>query len=119
MQYNITVNGKQFNVGVEKAGNVAAPVAAAPVAAAPAPVAAAPAPVAGGAGTPVTSPMPGNVFKIVCSQGQAVNSGDVLVILEAMKMEIEVNAPSAGTVQSISVAVGSAVNTGDVLVTVG
>lgn len=115
MQYNITVNGKQFNVGVEKAGNVAAPVAAAPVAAAPAPVAAAP----GGAGTPVTSPMPGNVFKIVCSQGQAVNSGDVLVILEAMKMEIEVNAPSAGTVQSISVAVGSAVNTGDVLVTLG
>lgn len=117
MEYNITVNGKQFNVGVEKVGSTAAPATGAPVAAAaPAP---APAAAPSGGGAPVVSPMPGNVFKVVCSQGQAVNEGDVLIVLEAMKMEIEVNAPSSGTVQSISVAVGAAVNTGDVLVTLG
>lgn len=117
MQYNITVNGKQFQVGVERVGDTAvataapAPVAAAPVAAAPA--------ANGGAGTPVPSPMPGNVFKMVCSVGQQVNEGDVLLVLEAMKMEIDVNAPCSGTVQGINTSVGSAVNTGDVLVTIG
>ena len=69
---------------------MAAPVAAAPVAA-PAP-AAAPATVAAGE-TAVNSPMPGNIFKVECSVGQAVKAGDVLVVLEAMKMEIEVSAP--------------------------
>lgn len=111
MQYNITVNGKQFNVGVERVGEGSAPVATAAVA----PVVAAP--VSGGGGTPVNSPMPGNVFKVVCSEGQAVSEGDLLLVLEAMKMEIEVAAPSSGTVGSIAVAVGAAVNTGDVLVT--
>ncbi len=117
MQYNITVNGKQFNVGVERVGDAAAaPGAAAPVA--PAPVAAAPV-ASSGAGTAVNSPMPGNVFKVVCSVGQQVKEGDVLLVLEAMKMEIDVNAPCDGTVQGISASVGSAVNTGDVLVTIG
>lgn len=116
MQYNITVNGKQFNVGVEKVGSSAVAPTSAPVAA---PAAAAPAPASSGGGTPVASPMPGNIFKLVCSQGQAVNEGDLLLVLEAMKMEIEVNAPCSGTVQSISVAVGAAVSTGDVLVTLG
>lgn len=114
MQYNITVNGKQFNVGVERVGDTAAPVTAAA-----APVAEAPVASTGGAGAPVLSPMPGNVFKVVCTPGQQVNEGDVLLVLEAMKMEIDVNAPSAGTVQSVPVSVGTAVNTGDVLVTIG
>lgn len=127
MNYNVTVNGKVYNVTVEKTG--AAPVAAAPVYAAPvaAPVAApapaaapkaAPAAVAAGE-TAVNSPMPGNVFKVECKVGDSVKAGDVLVVLEAMKMEIEVSAPVAGTVKAISATVGSTVNTDDLLVTLG
>jgi len=67
----------------------------------------------------VNSPMPGNIFKVECKVGQAVNSGDVLIVLEAMKMEIEVAAPCAGTVKSIAVNVGGTVNTDDLLVTLG
>jgi len=67
----------------------------------------------------VNSPMPGNVFKVECKVGQTVNAGDPLIILEAMKMEIEVAAPCAGTVKAISANVGSAVNTDDLLVTIG
>ena len=85
--------------------------------AAPAP-AAAPATVAAGE-TAVNSPMPGNIFKVECSVGQAVKAGDVLVVLEAMKMEIEVSAPVDGTVKSVSAVVGTAVNTDDLLVTLG
>ena len=107
---------------------VAAPVAAAPVAA-PAPAtasrprrrsapAAAPAAVAAGE-TAVNSPMPGNIFKVECSVGQAVKAGDVLVVLEAMKMEIEVSAPVDGTVKAVAATVGTAVNTDDLLVTLG
>ncbi len=97
------------------------PVMAAPTAA-PAPVAApAPAPAAAPAAgeTAVKSPMPGNIFKVECSVGQAVNAGDVLVVLEAMKMEIEVSAPVAGTVKAVAASVGTAVNTDDLLVTIG
>ena len=108
----------------------AAPVAAAPVAApAPAPAAApapapapapAAAPVSVGAGeTPVNSPMPGSIFKIECSVGQSVKAGDVLIVLEAMKMEIEVSAPVDGTVKAIAVSTGATVNTDDLLVTLG
>ena len=116
----------------------AAPVAAAPVAApAPAPAAApapapapapaaeaapapAAAPVSVGAGeTPVNSPMPGSIFKIECSVGQSVKAGDVLIVLEAMKMEIEVSAPVDGTVKAIAVSAGQTVNTDDLLVTLG
>ena len=132
--YNIMIDGKKYDVSIETAGNTApaaavttaapravAPVVAAPVAAAPvavsAPVAA---PVAVSAGeNAVVSPMPGNIFKVECSVGQSVNAGDVLVILEAMKMEIEVSAPAAGVVKSISAVVGSAVNTDSVLVVLG
>ena len=105
-----------------------APVAAAPVAAAPvaapapaaAPVAAPAAPVAAAEGeTAVNSPMPGNIFKVECKVGQSVNAGDVLIVLEAMKMEIEVSAPCAGTVKAIAVNVGGTVNTDDLLVTIG
>ena len=95
-----------------------APVAAAPAPApAPAPAAAPAAPAAGE--TAVKSPMPGNIFKVECSVGQAVNAGDVLVVLEAMKMEIEVSAPVAGTVKAVAATVGTAVNTDDLLVTIG
>ena len=69
--------------------------------------------------TAVNSPMPGNVFKVECKVGQTVAAGDVLVILEAMKMEIEVAAPCAGTVKAVAASVGATVNTDDLLVTLG
>ena len=65
------------------------------------------------------SPMPGNIFKVECSVGQAVKAGDVLIVLEAMKMEIEVSAPVDGTVKAIAVSTGATVNTDDLLVTLG
>ena len=136
--FTITIDGKPFQVAVERADGAApaAPVAAAPVIAAPAaaPVAApaaapapapAPAPAAAPAATvaagetAVKSPMPGNIFKVECSVGQSVKAGDVLVVLEAMKMEIEVSAPVDGTVKAVSAAVGTAVNTDDLLVVLG
>ena len=65
----------------------------------------------------ISSPMPGTIWEVVAIAGQVVKEGDILLILEAMKMENEIMAPHAGTVESISVAKGAAVNTGDVLVT--
>ena len=67
----------------------------------------------------MNSPMPGNIFKVECTVGQSVKAGDVLIVLEAMKMEIEVSAPVDGTVKAISAVVGSTVNTDDLLVTLG
>ena len=97
----------------------AAPAPAPAPAAEPAPAPAA-APVSVGAGeTPVNSPMPGSIFKIECTVGQHVKAGDVLVVLEAMKMEIEVSAPVDGTVKSIAVSIGATVNTDDLLVSLG
>ena len=63
--------------------------------------------------------MPGSIFKVECPVGQSVKAGDVLIVLEAMKMEIEVSAPVDGTVKAISAVVGSTVNTDDLLVTLG
>ena len=137
--FTVTIDGKPFQVSVERADGPAAPaapVAAAPVAApapaapvaAPAAPAAAPTPAPAPAATPVAvaagetavnSPMPGNIFKVECKPGQAVKAGDVLVVLEAMKMEIEVSAPVDGTVKSVAATVGTAVNTDDLLVTLG
>ncbi len=116
--YTITVNGTAYNVTVEEGTSTAAPVAAAP-AAAPKAAPAAPkaaAPVAAG-GTTVTASVPGKVFKVEASVGQAVKAGDNIIILEAMKMEIPVVAPIDGTVASINVSVGDAVENGDVLAT--
>lgn len=116
--YTITVNGVAYDVTVEETGSTgaAAPVrAAAPVAA---PKAAAPAPAAKPAaagGIEVKASVPGKVFKVEASVGQAVKAGDSIVILEAMKMEIPVVAPEDGTVASINVAVGDAVESGDLL----
>lgn len=120
--YAITVNGIVYDVTVEEKGSVAAP-AAAPVAAPAAAPVAAPAPAAkpaasGSAGSvEVTAPMPGKILAVKANAGQAVKKGDVLLLLEAMKMENEVVAPKDGTVASINVASGDMVESGDVLAT--
>ena len=117
--YTITVNGTAYEVEVEEKGGA---VAAAPRAAAPAPKAApapaaAPAakPVAAGAAT-VTAPMPGKVLEVKVKAGDAVKSGQVLLILEAMKMQNEIMAPADGTIADVRVSAGATVNTGDVMI---
>lgn len=117
--YRITVNGTAYDVAVEElaAGAAPAPVAqvAAPVAA-PAPAAPAPAAKSTGAGAiKVASPMPGKILDVKTKVGDAVKKGQVLLILEAMKMENEVVAPEDGTVASVDVAVGAMVEAGDTL----
>lgn len=116
-KYNVTVNGTKYEVTLEAvdASEVkASPAApAAPVAApAPAPVSA---PAANANGETVTSPMPGTILSVNVSNGAAVKKGDVLLILEAMKMENEILAPCDGTVASVNVTKGSSVETGAVL----
>ena len=115
--YTITVNGNVYNVTVEEGQTSGAP-AAAPVAAPKAAPAAAPkaaAPAASAGSIEVTASVPGKVFKVEASVGQAVKAGDPVIILEAMKMEIPVVAPQDGTVASIDVAVGDAVEAGATL----
>ena len=126
--YTITVNGNVYEVTVEegftgaasapKAAPVAAPKAA-PKAAAPAPApAAAPAVPAGAAGSVVVAaPMPGKILGVKASAGQAVKKGQVLLVLEAMKMENEIVAPQDGTVATINVNVGDSVEPGATLAT--
>ena len=114
--YTITVNGNVYDVTVEEGAGGAAPVAAPKAAAPKAAPAAAPAAGAQG-GVKVNSPMPGKILAVKASVGQAVKEGDVLLILEAMKMENEVVAPQDGTVASINVSEGSSVESGDVLAT--
>ncbi len=114
--YTITVNGNVYEVTVEEGFTGAA---SAPKAAAPAPKAApkaAPAPAAAGS-VAVTAPMPGKILGVKASAGQAVKRGQVLLILEAMKMENEIVAPQDGTVASINVAVGDSVEPGATLAT--
>ncbi len=136
MKYVATINGKKYEVEVEKLeayksldrNGVAAPAApvlpaSAPVQrpAAPAPVAAAPAPAPAPAAAPagattVEAPMPGKILNIKVSEGQAVKFGEVVVIMEAMKMETEIVAPADGTVSKILVKAGDSVDTGAALV---
>ena len=119
--YNISVNGVAYSVSVEETAAGAAPVAPAPAPkAAPAPVAAAapaaPAAPASAGAVEVKAPMPGNILDVKVAAGASVKAGDVLVILEAMKMENEIVAPQDGTVASINVHKGDTVNSGDTLV---
>ena len=124
-RFNVTVNGVTYDVVVEEVGGApAAPVAAPAIAptapvAAPAAPAAAPAPKASGAqgAVKVTAPMPGTIMKVNVSVGAAVKKGDVLCVLEAMKMENDICAPEDGTVASVNVQKGVSVNTDEVLVT--
>ena len=132
MKYKVTLNNRVYEVEVEEGSamlvdeyELAAPAApapaAAPVAVAAAPVAAAPAaPAAAGlaAGEVVKAPMPGNVLKINVAQGQTVKEGDVLLVLEAMKMENDITATKSGTVAQIVVAKGAVVETGSALVVI-
>ena len=132
MKYKVTLNDRVYEVEVEQgeamlldeyelAAPAAPAVAAAPAAAVPAaaPAVAPAAPAAGlAAGEVVKSPMPGNVLKINVTPGQKVGEGDVLIILEAMKMENEVVSTKAGTVAQIVVAQGAVVETGSPLVVI-
>ena len=113
-KYTITVNGTAYEVEVEEAGVVASAPKAAPKAA-PAPAPKAAAPVAAGA-TTVSAPMPGKVLSINVKAGDAVKAGDVLLILEAMKMQNEIMAPADGTVSDVRVSAGQTVATGDVMI---
>ena len=131
MKYKVTLNGRTYEVEVEHGKAMLldeyeaiapAPVAAAPAAAA---VAAAPAaapasaPAVTGAGEAVTAPMPGNILKVNVNVGDKVKEGQVLVVLEAMKMENEIMAPKDGTVTQVVVSKGSTVDTGAPLVVIG
>lgn len=118
--YTITVNGTPYNVTVEEGtGSVSAP-AAAPVAAAPAAAPkAAPAPAASASAgsVKVEAPMPGTILDVKTSVGASVTNGQVLCILEAMKMENDIVAPQDGTVASININKGDSVEAGQVIIT--
>ncbi len=132
MKYKVTLNGRTYEVEVEagKAMLLAeyeaiapvAPAAAAPVAAAAAPAAPTAAPAAAavtGAGEAITAPMPGTILKVNVNQGDKVTAGQVLIVLEAMKMENEILAPRAGTITQVVTSKGSNVDTGAVLLMLG
>ena len=113
-RFNVTVNGVSYDVVVEEVGGTVAQAPAAAPVQAPAPKAA----VAGSAGAvTVKAPMPGTILKVNATAGAAVKKGDVLCVLEAMKMENDICAPKDGTVASVNVQKGASVNTDDVLVT--
>lgn len=118
-KYNVTVNGVLYEVEVEEAGEVSAPVQTTPVSAPAAAPKVAPkaAPKAAAAGsTVIKAPMQGTIVKVNAKSGDAVKKGDVLVVLEAMKMENDIKAPADGTVASVAVSQGDTVATDDVLV---
>lgn len=119
-RYNITVNGKAYDVAVEELGaDAAAPVVSAPAPAAAPKTAPAPAAAPVADGTKVTAPMPGTILDIKVAVGDTVAAGQAVCVLEAMKMENDVNAPVAGKVLSINTTKGSSVETGAVLAVIG
>lgn len=120
-RFNVTVNGKAYDVAVEEIANGAAPAPAASVQAAPAvaPAAApAAAPTSVGAGEKVTAPMPGTILDVKVNVGDTVSRGQVIMILEAMKMENDIVASCDGKITSIVVKKGDTVNSGDALTTI-
>lgn len=122
--FRVTVNGTPYEVTVEETNGNSAPAAAPSAPAAPtAPVQAAapsptPAPAATASGTPVKAPMPGTILDVKVAAGDSVAENQVVVILEAMKMENEIVTPVSGTVTSVAVSKGQSVNTDDVFITV-
>ena len=111
-KYRVNVNGTAYEVEIEEMNGAPA---AAPVAAAPA---AAPAPAASGAGESITSPMPGNILAVNVAAGDMVKKGQVLMVLEAMKMENEIMASHDGKVTAVAVTKGAAVESGALLCTI-
>jgi len=138
-KFNVVVNGETFEVEIEEVGGdssstpavsaapqakpvSAPPKAAVPPAAAPKPAVPKPAPPkpkASGAANEVTSPLPGTVLSINVKDGETVNAGDVVMVIEAMKMENEIVAPEGGTITGIHVKKGDSVQAGDLLFTIG
>ncbi|MBQ8331395.1 MAG: biotin/lipoyl-binding protein [Clostridia bacterium] len=114
--YNITVNGATYVVTVEEVANGTASAPVAAPAPAPAP-AVAPSSVGKAGSVVIKAPMPGNIMKVNCTVGDTVKKGDVLVVLEAMKMENDICAPADGVVASVDVSQGTTVETDTVLVT--
>lgn len=110
-KYRVNVNGTAYEVEIEE-------MAGAPVAAPVAAPAAAPAPVASGAGEIINAPMPGNILSVNVAAGDTVKKGQVLMVLEAMKMENEIMAPRDGKVTAVAVAKGTAVESGALLCTI-
>lgn len=125
-KFNISVNGKSYEVEVEEVGGASTSYVAPAPKAAPASPAAAPkaapkkaapsAPVAGAEN--ITAPMPGTIVSVKVNVGDTVKSGDVVCVLEAMKMENEIMAPKDGKVVGVSASQGDSVNSGDVLVSI-
>ena len=113
-KFVVTIEGKQYDVGVEEVGAESAPVAAAPVAAATAAPKAAPKAAVPANGTKMAAPMPGMIKGYKVAEGATVKKGDVVLVLEAMKMDNDMTAPCDGVI-SFKAAVGSNVETGDVM----
>jgi len=110
-KYKVTVNGTAYEIELEEIDATAVKTESAP--------AAAPAAAPTGDGESVTAPMPGNILDVKVQNGASVKKGDVLIILEAMKMENEIMAPCDGTVKAVNVTKGAAVETGTVLCVIG
>ncbi len=126
MKYIVTLNGKNYEVDVDELNEAivtnvtdAVPAPAVPATPSVPQSTNTPAPAVSGTGTPVKAPMPGTVLKINAEAGQKVNEGDVIIILEAMKMENEIVAPVSGTLNQLTVQKGAAVATDDILAFIG
>lgn len=116
-KYNVTVNGTLYEITLETVDG--AEVKSAPAADKTSAPAAANAPAVSSDGNTITAPMPGNILSVNVSNGATVKKGDVLMILEAMKMENEIMCPTDGKITSLNVAKGASVNSGDVLCVIG
>ena len=115
-KYNVTVNGTLYEITLEVVD--ANDVKTTAPAAAPTPKAAPAAPVSNANGETVNSPMPGTILSVNVQNGATVKKGDVLMVLEAMKMENEIMSPADGTVNAVNVSKGASVETGTVLCTI-